>query len=175
MSTEPSIPRPTVTTPQRQVTRVVSVSSPNAIFGAILTLVLGLALGVANQGAGDTAMALRVPALLAALLMVGQGVNDLRKNMPHRQEVEVLPESDGTPRGRELAVVRPMPPQRPVTIMATRPSPQTLSVPITVLILAAWLGLADLRIDAPASLSVLSLISAFALFAIGWGLLPAKR
>jgi hypothetical protein len=155
---------------------VVSVSSPSAIVGAVLTLVLGLALGVANQGAGGTAMGLRVPALLAALLMVGQGVNDLRKNMPRRQEVEVLPDPDGNaPRGRELAVVRPIPPQKPVTIMATRPSPATLSVPLTVMILAAWLGLADLRIDAPASLSVLSLISAFALFALGWGLLPARR
>jgi hypothetical protein len=175
MSTDPSVPRPTVTSPQRQVTRVVSVSSPNAIIGAVLTLILGLALGVANQGAGGTAMALRVPALLAALLMVGQGVNDLRKNMPHRQEVEVLPENDPGVRGRELAVVRPLPPKTPVTIMATRPSPATLSVPLTVLILAAWLGLADLRIHAPASLSVLSLISAFALFALGWGLLPARR
>jgi hypothetical protein len=154
---------------------VASVSSPNAIVGAVLTLVLGLALGIANQGAGGTAMALRAPALLAALLMVGQGVNDLRKNMPRRQEIEVLPEPDGSPRGRELAVVRPIPPQKPVTIMATRPSPSTLSVPITVMFLAAWLGLADLRIDAPPSLSVLSLISAFALFAIGWGLLPARR
>jgi hypothetical protein len=43
------------------------------------------------------------------------------------------------------------------------------------LFLAAWLGLADLRIAAPASLSTLALISAFALFAIGWGLLPARR
>jgi hypothetical protein len=41
--------------------------------------------------------------------------------------------------------------------------------------LAAWLGLADLRVSAPASLSVLSLIAAFALFALGWGLLSARR
>jgi hypothetical protein len=178
MTTDPGIPRPTVSSPQRQITQVVSVSSPKAIVGGVLTLVLGIALGIANQGAGDTEMALRVPALLAALLMVGQGVNDLRKNWPHRQEVEVLPESDsasGAPRGRELAVVRPLPPAHPVTIMASRPSPATLSVPITVLILAAWLGLADLRVDAPPALSALSLIAAFALFAIGWGLLPARR
>jgi hypothetical protein len=175
MSTDPSIPRPTVTTPHGTVTRVVTVSSPNALIGPILTLVLGLALGVANQGAGTADMALRVPALLAALLMVGQGVNDIRKNLPRRQDVEVVAEPDGSPRGRELAVVHTMPPPKPVTIMATRPSPSTLSVPLSVMLLAAWLGLADLRIDAPDSLSVLSLISAFALFAIGWGLLPARR
>jgi len=173
MSTDPSTPRATVTSP-RQVTQVVSVSSPGAVIGAVLTLVLGLALGIANQGAGGTEMALRVPALLAALLMVGQGVVDIRKNLPRRQ-VELTPEIDTGPRGRELAVVRPMPPQPPVTVLATRPSPATLSVPLTVMLLAAWLGLADLKVAAPAALSTLSLISAFALFALGWGLLPARR
>jgi hypothetical protein len=143
------------------------------VIGAVLVLVLGLALGIANQGAEDTKMALRVPALLAALLMVGQGVLDIRKYMPHRQ-VEILPESgEAGSRGRDLAVVRPMPP--PVAAIATRPSPATLSVPLTVMLLAAWLGLADLRVAAPPSLSTLSLISAFALFALGWGLLPARR
>jgi hypothetical protein len=174
MSTDPSAARANVTSP-RQVTQVVSISSPGAVIGAVLTLVLGLALGIANQGASGTEMALRVPALLAALLMVGQGVVDIRKNLPRRQ-VEVVPESgDSGPRGRELAVVRPMPPQPPVTVLATKPSPSTLSVPLTVMVLAAWLGLADLRVDAPAGLSTLSLISAFALFALGWGLLPARR
>jgi hypothetical protein len=173
MSTDPSTARANVTSP-RPATQVVSFSSPGAVIGAVLTLVLGLALGVANQGAGDTAMGLRVPALLAALLMVGQGVVDIRKNLP-RRTVEVIPDGEGGPRSRELAVVRPMPPQPPVSVLTTRPSPSTLSVPLTVMFLAAWLGLADLRIAAPASLSTLSLISAFALFALGWGLLPARR
>src|SRR4051812_48615700 len=81
MSTDPSPSRGNVTSP-RPVTQVVSVSSPGAMIGGVLTLVLGLALGIANQGAGDTAMALRVPALLASLLMVGQGVVEIRKNLP---------------------------------------------------------------------------------------------
>ena len=173
MSTDPSTSRANVTSP-RPATQVVSFSSPGAVIGAVLTLILGLALGVANQGAAGTAMGLRVPALLAALLMVGQGVVDIRKNLP-RRTVEVIPDSGDGPRSRELAVVRPMPPQPPVTVLTTRPSPSTLSVPLTVMFLAAWLGLADLRIAAPASLSTLSLISAFALFALGWGLLPARR
>jgi hypothetical protein len=172
MTSDPSTPRATVTSP-RQVTQVVTVSSPGAVIGAVLTLVLGLALGIANQGADGTEMALRVPALLAALLMVGQGAMDIRKNLPRRQ-VETMQEESG-PRGRELAVVRPIPPQPPVTVLATKPSPSTLSVPLTVMLLAAWLGLADLKVAAPAALSTLSLISAFALFAIGWGLLPARR
>lgn len=175
MTTDPSVPRPTVTSP-RQTTRVVSVSSPGTILGGLLILLLGLALGVANQRADGTEMALRVPALLAALLMVGQGVVDIRKSLPRRQLETVADPTDPGSRGRELAVVRPMAAsQPPVAVLATKPSPSTLSVPLVVLFLAAWLGLADLRVEAPAALSFLSLISAFALFAIGWGLLPARR
>lgn len=173
MTTEPSAPRANVTS-ARQVTQVVSVASPGAVIGASLVLILGLALGIANQGANGTEMALRVPALLAALLMVGQGIVDIRKNMP-RRHLQVMPEPDSGPRGRELAVVRPRPVQPPVTVLTTKPSPSTLSVPLSVMLLAAWLGLADLRVVAPASLSALALISSFALFAMGWGLLPARR
>ena len=72
-------------------------------------------------------------------------------------------------------MVQSMPPSPPVTVLTTRPSPTSLGVPVTVLVLAAWLGLADLRVDAPGSLSTLALISSFALFALGWGLLPARR
>ena len=174
MTTDPSVSRsPGV--PPRTATRVVSVSSPGAIVGGVLFVVLGIALGVANQGAAGTAMALRVPALLAALLMVGQGVVYIGKNLP-RQQIETVPEgSDPGVRGRELAVVRPIPPAPPVQVLATKPSPSTLSVPLAVMFLAAWLGLADLREPAPDSLTVLALISSFALFAIGWSLLPARR
>jgi hypothetical protein len=176
MTTDPGgVPRHNVSSPPRPVGRVVSISSPGAIALALLTLFLGFALGVANQGADGTDMALRVPALLAALLMVGQGINDLRKNLPRQQHVEVLPEPEQGVRGRELAVVRPMPPKQPVSITTPRPTPATLSVPLTVMVLAAWLGLADLRVAAPTSLSVLSLIAAFALFALGWGMLPTRR
>jgi len=175
MTTDPSVPRHNVSSPARTVSRTVSISSPGTIIAGVLTLVLGFALGVANQGAGGTAMALRVPALLAALLMVGQGIIELRKSWPRQEQVEILPEPDSGPRGRELAVVRPMPPRPPVTITTARPSPSTLSVPISVMVLAAWLGLADLRVSAPGSLSVLCLITSFTLFALGWGLLPARR
>jgi hypothetical protein len=175
MTTDPSVPRPPVTTSPRPTTRVVSVSSPGAIVGAVLTLMLGVLLGIANQGAGNAGMGLRVPALLAALLMVGQGVNSLRKNLPHRQEIEVIPEPEAGPRGRELAVVRPLPPKQPVTVLAAKPTPAALSIPLTVMVLAAWLGLADLRVPAPPSLTTLSLIASFALFALGWGMMPAKR
>ncbi len=176
MTTDPSVPRHNVSSPPRPVGRVVSISSPGAIVGSVAVLVLGVALGIANQRAGQTAMALRVPALLAALLMVGQGIVDLRRNLPKQQQVEVLPEPDQPgSRGRELAVVRPMPPKPLAISTPPRPTPSTLSVPLGVMLLAAWLGLADLRVAAPNSLSALSLIAAFALFALGWTLLPARR
>lgn len=44
---------------------------------AVATGALGLWLGVVNQGAGSTDMALRLPCLLAALLMAGQAVLNL--------------------------------------------------------------------------------------------------
>jgi hypothetical protein len=169
--------------PARQpgTSRVVVKPSPWPFFGAIVTLLLGVLLGIANQGADGTGMGLRVPALLAALLMVGQGVVDIKRHMPKSrvvEESETLLVDDGSgsgPRPTELAVVRQLPPPTPVTSSVVRPSGINLAVPITVMVLAAWLGLADLRVDAPTSLTVLSLIASFALFALGWSLLPARR
>jgi hypothetical protein len=197
MTTEPSAPRPQATTSRPAVTarpanqqaphhtpqtrqRVVTVSSPGPLIGAIVTLFLGILLGVANQGAHGTGMGLRVPALLAALLMTGQGVVDIKRHLPKRRIVEesdTLLVDDGSgsgPRATELAVVRQLPPPQPVTV-AVRPTAPNLAVPITVMVLAAWLGLADLRVAAPTSLMILCLIASFALFALGWSLLPARR
>jgi hypothetical protein len=176
MSTDPSLPHPNVSSPPRPVTQTqtISIAKPGTIVGAVLTIALGIALGLANQGAPHTEMALRVPALLAALLMVGQGVNNLRNGLPRQQQVALNPEGSSS-RGRELAVVRDMAPKPTVAVVTSKPSPATLAVPITVMVLAAWLGLADLRVSAPATLSVLSVVAAFALFALGWGLLPARR
>jgi hypothetical protein len=155
-------------------------ASVGPIAGAVVTLMLGILLGVTNQAADGVGMGLRVPALLAALLMTGQGVVDLKRHWP--REVRVVrrretPEQDGNNvrLSTELDKVRPLPPPRPVTVELVRPTAPNLAVPITVMVLAAWLGLADLRVEAPTSLTVLCLISAFALFALGWSLLPARR
>jgi hypothetical protein len=113
--------------------------------------------------------------------MVGQGVVDIKRHLPKRRIVEesdTLLVDDGSgqgPRATELAVVRQMPPQAPVPSNVVRPTKTNLAVPITVMVLAAWLGIADLMVDAPTSLTVLSLIASFALFALGWSLLPARR
>jgi hypothetical protein len=166
---------------RQNTARVVTVSSPGPLIGAIVTLLLGVLLGIANQNAGGTDLGLRIPALLAALLMVGQGVVDIKRHLPKRRIVEesdTLLVDDGSgqgPRATELAVVRQMPPQAPVPSNVVRPTKTNLAVPITVMVLAAWLGIADLMVDAPTSLTVLSLIASFALFALGWSLLPARR
>jgi hypothetical protein len=202
MTTEPSAPRQQTTTSRPAITsraatgqpgtspqsrqqntaRVVTVSSPGPLIGAIVTLMLGVLLGVSNQSASGTGMGLRVPALLAALLMVGQGVVDIKRHLPKRRIVEesdtqlLVDDGSGSgPRATELAVVRPLPPPQPVQTNVVRPTKINLAVPLTVMVLAAWLGIADLRVDAPASLTVLSLIASFALFALGWSLLPARR
>ena len=180
VTARPPTQPPPQPTRQQSTARVVTVSSPGPLIGAIITLALGILLGVANQGAEGVGMGLRVPALLAALLMVGQGVVDIKRHLPKRRIVEesdTLLVDDGTgngPRATELAVVRQLPPP-PVNAVVVRPTPVNLSVPITVMVLAAWLGLADLRVEAPPGLMVLSLIASFALFALGWSLLPARR
>jgi vacuolar-type H+-ATPase subunit I/STV1 len=177
MTSDPSVPRPGTTSqgvPLRPKTQEVTISEPAQMVLGIITVALGIALGLANQSASDTAMGLRVPALLAALLMVGQGIVNIRKSLPRQEHIEVMQEGGGA-RGRELAVVHSIPNRAPASPASVRPTPATLSVPIVVLLLAAWLGLADLRVSAPPVLSVLSLVAAFALFALGWGLLPARR
>ena len=154
--------------------------SPVPLLLAILVLVLGALLGVANQDASRTSMTLRVPALLAALLMVGQGAVASKRTLPARQRRTVSHSRTVDQRGQAVreaprATVTEIN-QRAVPAAAVRPTAATLSVPISVMILSAWLGLADLTVDdAPAMLSVLSLIAAFTLVALAWSLLPARR
>lgn len=158
------------------------------LIGAVLTLALGIALGLANQAADGTAMALRVPALLAALLMVGQGAFDIKRHSPQLrrrppaeqppppQQGKVINESGQVAvRSPELATVHKLPPPQPISVGSVKANPQTLTIPIVVMVLAAWLGLADLRVESPPTLGVLCLIASFALFALGWSLLPARR
>lgn len=139
-----------------------------ALAGAAITLLLGILLGLSNQAATDVDLGLRVPALIAALLLVGQGVVNLR-----RHASTPLVDADGKvidQSGRSVAVAKR--PRNPVQAAAT---PTAIIVPVVVMALAVWLGVADLTVQAPPDLALLSLISAFALFATGWSLLPARR
>ncbi|GLY17494.1 hypothetical protein LWF15_17795 [Kineosporia rhizophila] len=154
-------------------TRTATISSPGRIgFGAGV-LVLGILLGMSDQQADGAGMALRVPALIAALIMVAQGIQLILRGLPRQTEVEVVEVVDDTDPAHPRTAVRPRP--WSAGMAAFRTDPGSLGLPTLVIVLAIWLGLATLRIDdAPANLSNLSMLSAFVLFALGWTLIPAR-
>jgi hypothetical protein len=184
MSTDPvsnqvALPSGQQPSQQRTPTRTAVVPGPSvgALVGATLTFLLGILLGISNQGAAGTSMNLRVPALLAALLMVGQGAVDFRRGLVAKPTVEQIPENTPPQLTRELPPSKTVrTPRQNVSVMPpVKPTLSTLAVPIIVLTLAAWLGWADLVTSAPDSLAVLSLVASFALFALGWSLLPTRH
>jgi hypothetical protein len=155
------------------MTRTATVSSPGRIgFGAAV-LILGVLLGVSDQQADGSGMALRIPALVAALIMVAQGIQLVLRGLPRDTEVEVVEVVDDTDPAHARTTVRPRP--WAAGMAAFRSDPGSMTLPTIVIVLAIWLGLADLRItDAPETFSNLSMISAFVLFALGWTLIPAR-
>ncbi|GLY30319.1 hypothetical protein [Kineosporia sp. NBRC 101731] len=159
--------------PAAPVTRTASVSSPGRMGFGIGVLVLGVLLGISAQQADSTGMLLRVPALLAALIMVAQGIQLILRGLPRETEVEVVEVMDDSDPSHAHTSVRP----RPWAGMAAlRTDPGSLGLPALVIVLAVWLGLADLRVtDASSSFSSLSMLSAFVLFALGWTMIPPRR
>ncbi|MBT0769176.1 hypothetical protein KIH74_09615 [Kineosporia sp. J2-2] len=160
--------------PPVPTTRTATVSSPGRIgFGAAV-LILGLLLGVSDQQADGAGMMLRIPALIAALIMVAQGIQLILRGMPRETEVEVVEVVDDSDPTHARTSVRPRP--WAAQMAAFRTDPGSAGLPAIVIVLAIWLGLATLRIDdAPAQFSNLSMLSAFVLFALGWTLIPSRR
>ncbi len=155
------------------MTRTATVSSPGRIGFGVAVLVLGVLLGVTDQQADDAGMALRIPALVAALIMVAQGIQLVLRGLPRETEVEVVEVVDDTDPAHARTTVRPRP--WAAGMAAFRTDPGSMGLPAIVIVLAIWLGLADLRItDAPELFSNLSMISAFVLFALGWTLIPSR-
>jgi|GEM_PF-6082391 len=183
MSTEPTMRRPSrARFGPNVVTRVVTRTPRGPLIGPFLLVLLGIALGISNQAATGTAMLLRTPAMLASLLMVGQGLLEIKRHWPRKVERIAIPDSEerivdmttGQARVRELATVQELP-APPVTPVTARPSASTMAVPVLVMLLAAWLGLADLQVEAPGDLTFLALVASFLLFALGWSLLPTRH
>lgn len=163
-----------VVVPPAPVTRTATISSPARLGFGLVVLILGVALGVSDQRADGTGMLLRVPALIAALIMVAQGVQLILRGMPRQAEVEVVEVIDETDPAHPHTAVRPQPWAAGIEAFRTDAGPVGLST--LVMLLAVWLGLADLRVsDAPGSFAGLSLLSAFILFAIGWTISPQRR
>ncbi|GAB6903814.1 hypothetical protein [Kineosporia succinea] len=160
--------------PPMPTTRTATVSSPGRLGFGIGVLVLGVLLGVSDQQADGTSMLLRVPALIAALIMVAQGIQLVLRGLPRETEVEVVEVVDDSDPAHPHTTVRPRP--WAAGMAAFRTDPGSLGLPVVVIFLAVWLGLADLRVtDAPESFSSLSMVSAFVLFALGWTLIPPRQ
>jgi len=142
-----------------------------SLFEPLIIIVIGLALGLVDQTSSEVSGMLRVPALIAALLLVGQGLNLLEDARNARVAEQILEERERVHAGADDGSAPAAP--RQVVVPGTgdevaEPA-QTPTRAYLVLILAIWLGLATLaNPTAPLSLILLSLLSAYLLFAKGW-------
>jgi hypothetical protein len=137
----------------------------------LMIIVIGLALGLVDQTSSEVSGMLRIPALVAALILVGQGLSMLEEARA-AATVQAIPTAtrEGVgPAGRA----------EPPIITAgeeVTEAPRTSSRAYLVLFLAIWLGVATLVYPtAPISLILLSLLSAYLLFARGWRTMQAPQ
>jgi hypothetical protein len=154
----------------------------------VVVMFFGAMLGLVDQTATETSGWLRVPALIAALLLVAQAILDfqVRKQEwtdPPSQSVVVTPgsqlvvrqaDSGGVENPRK-ATYR----QAAISVRATvanasvRENPRLIYF---VMVLSVWLGLATLaNPGAPWLLLVFSLLAAFLLFAEAWQMVRSRR
>lgn len=144
-------------------------SSFFALVEPILIIMIGLALGLVDQASFGASAVLRVPALIAALVLVGQGVNLL--SLARQSEVVVPSEPVAVGASKAPGSVN-----RGVDPGADEEGASSGGMAKLVLLLAIWLGLATLaNPTAPVSLILLSLLSAYLLFARGWKVLTLPR
>ena len=130
---------------------------------AIMIIVVGLMLGLIDQQSAEVPDTLRFPALIAALILVGQGLNQLRTVREIIKGPGAVVTGGSAPSGA-ASVNRGVDPgaDEGGSTVGTR----------LVLVLAVWLGIASLSYPSGA-LTVLSLLAAFLLFARGWNVVAA--
>jgi hypothetical protein len=163
-----------------------------------LSVLLGALLGLENLNSPEANGWLRVPALLAALILVAQGLLDFENG--RRARAMNLP----TPEGSLPALNPSAPPVvlNPDEVVVHESRPQAGAVAleqaiqaqqlaarlvagtavresrgavVAVLVLAVWLGLATLNYsNSPTSLLRLSLLASFLLFASAWSMLQKR-
>ncbi|MDQ1294995.1 MAG: hypothetical protein QG608_2880, partial [Actinomycetota bacterium] len=134
-------------------------------------MALGVFLGLSDQSATGTSGGLRVPALVAALLLVAQGFDMLLRTdtVNHRTVLG----GAGELHRRNTALGRARTVQARTTAAGRRIES---AVACGLLLLAVWLGLATLKYaEAPRFLGSLSLVASFLLFAFGWQVLTDSR
>ena len=163
-----------------------------------LSVFLGALLGLENLNSPEANGWLRVPALLAALILVAQGLLDFENG--RRARAMHLPAPEGS-----LPALNPSAPavvlnaddvvvhetRMPAGAVALEQAIQAQALAarlvagtavresrgavVAVLVLAVWLGLATLNFStAPSSLLRLSLLAAFLLFASAWSMLQKR-
>ena len=164
-----------------------------------LSVVLGGLLGLENLNSPEANGWLRVPALLAALILVAQGLLDFENG--RRARAMHLPAPEGS-----LPALNPSGPAvvlhaDEVVVHENRPTGggavaleqaiqaqalaarlvagtavrESRGAVVAVLVLAVWLGLATLNYsNSPAPLLYLSLLASFLLFASAWSMLQKR-
>jgi hypothetical protein len=138
----------------------------------LLIILIGLALGLVDLTSYEVSGMLRIPALITGFILVGQGLNLLEDARNAREAKEAIEERERVSVGADdTAVTSPAP--RQVVVAGTPEEsgepPRTPTRAYLVLFLAIWLGVATLAYPtAPLALILLSLLSAYLLFAKGW-------
>jgi hypothetical protein len=130
---------------------------------AVVVLVIGVLLAFVDL-LSDADAQLRVPALIASLALVGDSINNLRPFVArvNARSIGGEPVTVDTGQGE------------PTPVGQERPPPSQL-VPLTLMGLAIWLGIATLmHSDAEMQLLVLSLIASFFIISRGLRDLPAR-
>jgi hypothetical protein len=139
----------------------------------LIIIVIGLALGLVDLTSSEVSGMLRVPALITGFILVGQGLNLLEdaRNARAIEQMEELREPVPVGAADDATVVTPAPRQVvvPGAVDDAAEPPSTPTRAYLVLALAIWLGVAVLAYPtAPLQLILLSLLSAYLLFAKGW-------
>jgi hypothetical protein len=138
-----------------------------------MIIIIGLALGLVDQTSSEVSGALRVPALIVAFILVGQGLNLLEDVRAAQQAGELVRERERVSAGADDTAVLPPPSGQQVLVAGSeddgaesRRAPTRVYL---VLFLAIWLGVATLvNPTAPLALILLSLLSAYLVFAKTW-------
>lgn len=155
----------------------------------IVVMAFGAYLGLVNQASSGTSGWLRVPAMLAAFILVAQGIMRFQQirggDESHRSDnsdievAEVIEwnpptaelEAPGRARHRDVPVTVKVSGGGTAEIDDSPPDEKPVAIYL-IMALAVWLGLASLaNPGAPRSLLVMSLLAAFLLFAEAWQML----
>jgi hypothetical protein len=164
-----------------------------------LSVLLGALLGLENLNSPEANGWLRVPALLAAFILVAQGLLDFENGRRARAMHLPTPESSTLPAFQPSAPPVVLNPDDVVVHESRQPSGtvaleqaiqaqqlaarlvagtavrESRGAVVAVLVLAVWLGLATLSYsNSPVSLLRLSLLASFLLFASAWSMLQKR-